>query len=234
VRLSIDPSLFRCSVLVAELADEAVAYTRKASLRRPDGYFTAVRDIGTFLDVHLPAVGCDPAEAAVAGRRVDLIEALFQWEGDLLTRHGLRSAEPYRKAASVLALIGMRAERDPDVPENHRRRAAGPPTYKRRQSEVLDEYSKEERLALQKAARADIRALEERLARGRRLLKAGADPRLEGWVDLSNLVWAATSGLLTTPARSSTCPRAPHRGRSRSGRSSRRTCTVGNAGSTPA
>ena len=109
LRLSIDPSLFRCSVLVAELADEAVAYARKASLRRPDCYFTAVRAFGTFLDAHLPGIGCDPAEVALAEVKVDLIEALFQWggrpealfqwEGDLRARHGLRSAEPYRKAA---------------------------------------------------------------------------------------------------------------------------------------
>ncbi|WP_091679998.1 hypothetical protein [Amycolatopsis marina] len=198
LRLSLDPSMFRCSVLVAELADEAVAYARRASLRRPDCYFTAVRAFGSFLDAHLPGVGCDPAEAALAGMKVDLIEALFQWEGDLRSRYGLRSAEPYRSAASVLTLIGMRAERDPDVPENLRRRAAGPPTYKRRQGEVLDEYSNEERLALQNAARADIRALEARLRRGQQLLRSGHDPRLHGWTEVANLVWAAKNGLLTT------------------------------------
>ncbi|MBE1579622.1 hypothetical protein DI005_18020 [Prauserella sp. PE36] len=198
MRLSIAPSLFRCSVLVAELADEAVAYAHRVSLRKPDCYFTAVRELGTFLDEHLPTVGCEPAEARLAGMKIDLIEALFCWEADLRRRHGLRSAEPYRKAAAVLALIDMRAERDPNVPETLRRRAAGPPTYKRRPNAVLDEYSNEERLALQEAARADVRALEKRLTRGQHLLRSGADPRREGWHDLANLVWAAKHRLLTT------------------------------------
>jgi hypothetical protein len=181
IRTTIDPSPYRCAALVAELADEAVAYARRTSLRNPNPYGNAIRNLAEFVDEYLPTVGNDPGDARIAGTKVDLIEALFQWEGWMRTRYGLRSGEPYRQATCLLTLIGQRAVRDPEVPENLRRRAAGPPTYKRGQGEVLDEFSNAERLALQNAARDDVRALEERLAWGRELLEDGQDPREGGW-----------------------------------------------------
>lgn len=64
----------------------------------------------------------------------------------------------------------------------------------------LDEFSNAERLALRRMARADIAALEARLARGAARLASGADPRLHGWGEPANLVWAARHGILTTAA----------------------------------
>jgi hypothetical protein len=199
-RYCIDPSQYRCSSLVAELADEAVEYARKTSLRDPFAYAAAVRGFGAFVDAYLPELGVSPAEAMLANPRVDLAEVIYEWEGSLRQRYGLHSTRPYDSARAILLLISQRAARDPGVPDKLRMRATKGPTLRKGQYKVLDEFSNGERLALQGAARDDIRALEQRLAHGRGLLAAGVDPRLDpgGWREPANLVWAARHGILTT------------------------------------
>jgi hypothetical protein len=186
--------------LVADLADEALDYVTKASLRDPFTYVAAVKGFGAFVDAYLPGLGVSPAEATLTNPRVDFAEVIYEWEGSLQQRHGRHSTRPYDFARSILQLISQRAARDPSVPDRLRQRAAGGPSLPKGRSNVLDEFSNAERLALQRAARDDIRALEQRLARGHRLLAAGVDPRLGqgGWREPANLVWAARHGILTT------------------------------------
>src|SRR5699024_12094514 len=54
----------------------------------------------------------------------------------------------------------------------------------------LDEFSNAERLAIRDDCRTRIRALEGRLAIGRRYLAHGSDPRPEGWVRACDVLWA--------------------------------------------
>ncbi|PWJ02006.1 hypothetical protein DKG34_41120, partial [Streptomyces sp. NWU49] len=103
-------------------------------------------------------------------------------------------------AGLLLTLVEHRAVRDAKVPERLRRRAEGPPTFRGGSSEPLDEFANHERLLLLDSAKADVRALEKRLAVGRALLAEGQDPCSGGWRSLPNLVWAARHGVLDMPA----------------------------------
>ncbi|WP_163010717.1 hypothetical protein [Streptomyces dangxiongensis] len=190
-RHAIDPSGYQCTTLAAQLADEWLKMTRHAALSGGGSeYSSAVRSFAKFTDKHLSEAGVDPAEARLDGHAVDLVEVLYAWEGDLRQRYGPKSKQPYRRARALLALIDQRATATPGIPERLRQRAKAPASYGKPTPQPLDEFSNAERIALRDAARAAVRATEARLARGRELLAAGADPRGGGWRDLPNLVWA--------------------------------------------
>ncbi|WP_405671822.1 hypothetical protein [Streptomyces sp. NBC_01530] len=192
-RHTVNPAKYQCSILVAQLADEWIIYTR--SLARSDGgagLSLAVRSFAKFVDKHLPPLGMDPADARLDGHKVDLVEVIQSWEEDLRQHHGLHSNSPYAKTNDLLTLIEQRAVKDASMPEALRVRAQAPPAYPPIQSEPLDEFSNAERIGLRDAARAAVRELEARLAGGRDLLERGVDPREDGWHEPANLLWAAT------------------------------------------
>ncbi|MFD3937943.1 hypothetical protein ACFWSF_25375 [Streptomyces sp. NPDC058611] len=197
-RHRVDPGAYGCSMLAAQLADAWIDYHRAAALTGSDDYSAAVRSFSEFADVYWTAGGLDPAMARLDGGDIDLVEAIYEWEKWLQEHYAASSARPNVLAGRLLTLIGHRATRDPNVPERLRRRAETTPTFRRPRSEPLDEFANHERLALRQAAQAGVRELEKRLAWGRDLLEAGEDPRLAGWHDLPNLVWAARHRLLTT------------------------------------
>ncbi|WP_328876780.1 hypothetical protein [Streptomyces sp. NBC_00311] len=189
----VNPGMYKCGILAAQLADEWLTYTR--SMARADGggdMAQAVRSFAKFVDKHLPMLGVDPADARLDGYAVDLVEVIRVWEEDLRQHHGLRSNSPYVKTNCLLTLIEQRSLKDPSMPEALRVRAQAPPAYPPCRSEPLDEFSNTERIALRDAARDAVRALEARLALGRHLLDSGVDPRGGGWHEPANLLWAAT------------------------------------------
>ncbi|WP_407837948.1 hypothetical protein ACE1OC_18630 [Streptomyces sp. DSM 116496] len=196
----IDPAEFQCSVLAGQLADAWLDYHRKAALASSGNYVAAIRSFLTFAGTHLAAADVDPDEARLDGGPIDVAEAICQWEEDLVTRYKPTSNQPNTLAGALLTLVEHRAVRDAKVPERLRRRAEGPPTYRGGTNEPLDEFANHERLLIRDAAQADVRALEKRLAVGRRLLAEGQDPRSGGWRSLPNLVWAARHGVLDMPA----------------------------------
>lgn len=193
----INPGEYPCRALVAQLADVWIEYHHKAALKNSDRHLGAVHSFAKFIGPYLTAQGLDPADARLDTDHIDLTEAIYAWENDLLAQFPENSSQPWALSRSLLALIHHRAERDARVPDKLRRRAAAPPTLRKATGEPLDEFSNSERLALKGAAQDDLRALEKRLAQGRELLGAGQDPREFGWAELPNLVWAARHRLLT-------------------------------------
>ncbi|MFJ5819843.1 hypothetical protein ACIQGT_39050 [Streptomyces sp. NPDC093108] len=203
-RHSVDPASFRCSVLAAQLADEAVEYVRKMALANSGcGYLMAVRKFAAFTDARL---GTAAASARLDGGTVDLPEVIHEWETALRQEYELRSKAPGRQVGALLTLIAQRADRDQAVPERLRRRALAPPVFRSPKTKPLDEFSNAERIDLRDAARRSVRDLEERLARGRDLLARGSDPREGGWRDLANLAWASSEGLLTVASLAENLP----------------------------
>jgi hypothetical protein len=196
----VDPQMFACSLLAAQLADEWVRYARVAALADGSRYAITIRGFAAFTDRWCRSAGADPGAARLDGGPVDLTGIIRDWETALRQQHGPRSQQPYQSAVALFALIGQRAARDPGVSERLRALAAARPMFGKGATTPLDEFSNAERLALRKMARADITALEARLARGTALLARGADPRLHGWGEPANLVWAARHGILTTAA----------------------------------
>jgi hypothetical protein len=203
---NIDPSRYQCAALVAQLADEWVDYARVARISSVQRYAQAVRWFAGYVDEYCRAGGISAAALRLEGDGVELAEVIYQWERSLVTRYPPGSPAPRELANKLLLLIDQRAQRDEGVPETLRRRAAGYAVVARGASKVLDEFSNPERLALRRAARADIAALEDRLERGRELLAAGRDPRAHGWGRPANLVWAARHGILTRTALCANLP----------------------------
>ncbi|MFJ1957709.1 hypothetical protein ACIOGT_31080 [Streptomyces microflavus] len=214
-RHAVDPSGYQCATLASQLADEWIKLTRRMSLSGGGSeYSGAVRSFAKFTDKYLSEAGTDPAVARLDGQAVDLVEVLYAWEGDLRQKYGPKSKQPYRRARALLALIHQRATASPGIPEYLRQRAKAPASYGKPTPQPLDEFSNAERIALRDAARAAVRATEARLDRGRELLAAGNDPRIGGWGDLPNLVWATRARMVNSqvlqthlPAKSRWWPR---------------------------
>ncbi|MGH3159373.1 MAG: hypothetical protein ACRDNF_22755, partial [Streptosporangiaceae bacterium] len=196
----VDPQAFTCSLLAAQLADEWVRYARVTSLADGSRYAITIRSFAGFAGQWCQSAGADPAAARLDGGPIDLTGIIRDWQTAVRQEHSPRSQQPYQSAVALFTLIGQRAARDPGVDERLRALAAARPMFGKGATTPLDEFSNAERLALRKMARADITALEARLARGTSLLAGGADPRLHGWGEPANLVWAARHGILTTAA----------------------------------
>lgn len=196
----VDPQAFACPVLAAQLADEWVSYARATALADGSRYAAAIRSFAGFADRWCLAAGADPDAARLDGGPVDLAEVIRDWQAALRQEHGPRSQQPYQSTVALFTLIGQRAARDTGVGERLRALAAARPMFGKGATTPLAEFSNAERLTLRKMARADITALEARLARGRTLLASGSDPRLGGWDEPANLLWAARHGILTTAA----------------------------------
>ncbi|AOR35804.1 hypothetical protein BFF78_36285 [Streptomyces fodineus] len=196
VHARLDPSAFACSTLAGQLADLWVDYHRKNALKTVHAYPTAIRSFAKFLDVHLMSQGIDPTQARLEDESIDLPALIHAWGQSLLKQYPENSRRPWGLERALLALLSHGSERDLNVPERVRRRAAAPPGVRKATGQVLDEFSNAERAAMRKAAQDDVRALERRLARGLELLEAGRDPRRHGWLELPNLIWAARHGLV--------------------------------------
>jgi hypothetical protein len=207
----VDPQMFTCSLLAAQLADERVRYARVTALADGSRYAVTIRSFAGFTDRWCRSAGADPAAARLDGGPVDLAEVIRGWEVALRQKHGPRSQRSYQSTVALFTLISQRAAWDPGVDERLRALAAARPMFGKGATTPLDEFSNAERLALRKMARADITALEARLGRGKALLASGADPRLHGWGEPANLLWAAPgssraaggspTGSAPTPAR---------------------------------
>jgi integrase len=196
----IDPQAFSCSLRAGQLADEWVRYARVTALADGSRYAVTIRSFAAFAGRWCLSAGADPGAARLDGGPVDLTAVIRDWQVALRQEHDPRSEQPYQSTVALFTLIGQRAARDPGVDERLRALAASRPMFGKGAATPLDEFSNAERLALRKMARADITALEARLARGQALLADGADPRLHGWDEPANLVWAARHGILTTAA----------------------------------
>ncbi|MCL7369591.1 hypothetical protein M1202_29690 [Streptomyces ardesiacus] len=199
---------------MADLADEWVLYCQALALRSPDRAAAAVRSFAAFTDVWLADQERAPEKKLVrlADGTVDLTEIIFAWEHDLRGTYPPPSKRGYELVTNLLALIAQRSARTGDLPAKLSARAQAPPLFgKPADGPQLDEFSQAERLALRDAARRDIRALEARLAEGRRLLRTGCDPREGGWESVPNLVWAAQGTTLDTAQLRDHLPTSPGR-----------------------
>lgn len=195
----LNPADFQCSVLVAQLADEMLTHVRRNAVSVATPYSGTIRNFAKFVDADAAEHNLDPSLVRLDSASVDLPEIIHRWEVWVKSQYSAASTRPYAMSNNLFFLIRQRALHDQRVPAALRARAEASPLYKKPTPQPLDEFSNAERLGLRDAARADIRKLEARLERGRRLLEQGADPRTDsgGWRVLPNLVWAAHHRILT-------------------------------------
>ncbi|MGW0557298.1 hypothetical protein ACWDZ6_24490 [Streptomyces sp. NPDC002926] len=116
----IDPAVFACSLLAAQLADEWVLYAEATGIRDPGKQATAVRRFAAFTDAWAARRGVDAGLVRLDGGLVELTEVLFDWEHALQAQFPPPSKAPYSAVGWILALIAQRAARDARVPETLR------------------------------------------------------------------------------------------------------------------
>jgi hypothetical protein len=194
----LDPGEFRCSKLVAELADEWVAYMTAARLTEVSAYDyrKSISEFARYTEEHCP----EPEKASLAAEVPDLSAVLRGWWRQLPSRYCAGSTKPARLARAIRLLIRFRSERENAlVAASLLRLLSSPMRVPDGRTNELDEFARKEKRALIRAAWAGVRAAEDRLLRGKKLLaEAMGHPQEHGWLDAGNLLWALTEGGLHT------------------------------------
>ncbi|MEU0482831.1 hypothetical protein ABZ260_27055 [Streptosporangium sp. NPDC006013] len=193
----LDPGQFRCSALVAELADEWGDYLalNQGTCTAAYVYRQAIRCFATYVDERCEA----PHVVSLAKDSPDPASLLREWMRHLPAGYPPGSVVPSRLAWHMRTLIRLRGERDETLLTDGLRRLLLAPTRVREgTTKELDEFSRSEKQAMIRAAWADVRALEERLARGQKMIEAAqGHPDQHGWLNPANLLWALAEGQMS-------------------------------------
>ncbi|MET9881465.1 hypothetical protein ABZZ36_43920 [Actinacidiphila glaucinigra] len=185
----VDPSKFTCSALVGELADEWVELVEAMDykLGTTRGFRNTIREFCTFVDSHVAR----PGEATLAHAEPDLHRAVTEWVRGLPASFTAGSRAPALHAGRLRRLIKRRIEHPARPVVGHLTGwVKGSIGLRRGQTQELDEFTRVEKLALVKAAWADLVAVEARIKAGWALAASGVDPAVGGWLEPANLLWA--------------------------------------------
>ncbi|GAB3977508.1 hypothetical protein GCM10029978_067410 [Actinoallomurus acanthiterrae] len=194
----IDPSAYRCSRLVGELADEWESYIALAQ-GTPSGayhYRSAILDFAQYVDEHCAS----PEAASLTKDHPDLAYVISEMWRTLPSKYREGSPSPGKRAHALRGLLRFRAQReDAAVADGLLRLISAPHSVPAGKTKELDEFSRQEKQGLVRAAWNGIRAVEDRLELGREMITdAAGHPDEHGWLDPRNLLWALARGELTT------------------------------------
>jgi len=187
--LTVDPSAFGCATLVAELADEWVSYAELTGSKRLTlgDYRTAIVRFATWVDGNADS----PELLTLAAGGPHMAALIRGWARQLPAAFRPGSVRPAHLAENIRTLIRLRAQREDVVVDDAvRRLLVGPPLARRGRTQELDEFTRQDRRTLVRAAWADVRALEGRLARGAALLEAADGDPFRFGPSAANLLWA--------------------------------------------
>lgn len=191
LRSSVDATLspldFRTPVLAAQLADALVSMSRVLGLA--DG--TLYQYQHTIVKLLRALPDSTPRGIGLASLGGTLVEAFHEWELALAGHYAAQSNMPHKYGRAVRRLLRVHSAAGHDINEQLLQWAQGGVLHGSGEDTPLDEFSNAERLAIRDACRARIRALEVRLATGRRLLAEGTDPRTASWRRTADVVWGA-------------------------------------------
>ncbi|MGO3556059.1 MAG: hypothetical protein ACTINZ_11875 [Microbacterium gubbeenense] len=186
VNAALAPLDFHHPVLAAELADALLHMHR--SFGQAGGTAYNYRRAIVSLLRGLPE-SC-PRTVGLGTPESDLVEALHEWELSLATAYPPESTLPNKRGRQIRRLIQIHEATGHAVNDSVLGWAQGGVLHHGGEETPLDEFTNAERLAIRDDCRNRIRALEARLVIGRRFLALGSDPRPEGWVRASDVLWA--------------------------------------------
>lgn len=186
VNAALAPLDFRHPVLAAEFADALLHMHRSFGLAGGTAY-NYRRAIVSLLR-GLPE-SC-PRTVGLGTPESDLVEALHEWELSLATAYPPESTIPNNRGRQIRRLIQVHQATGHAVNDSVSGWAQGGVLHHGGEGTPLDEFSNAERLAIRDDCRHRIRALEARLAIGRRYLALGSDPRPEEWARACDVLWA--------------------------------------------
>jgi len=183
----IEPNRYVAGRFIAELADAWKTYADIADLSPSSvsRQSVVIRNVGKLLTRK------SDRSLTLHSRDADIADRLFEWEFALIEAYPPSSTTSKTMGRTLRIIVSCHLHTH-RVTEGHLWKwATSPPLDgKSPRPRPLDEYSNSERLALEKVCRSIVRDTESRLALGRTLLTQGRDPRLHGWGNLDNVVWA--------------------------------------------
>lgn len=160
------------------------------SQRTAEGYASAVRSLGRFLASHRKArnllLGVDNGAFE---------KCHFAWEQEM-TAQNPESSVAARYSGRILGLLRYIDSEFMPLGKSLLERAQSGPNVDRKPSKPRQEFTNADRLALRDAARDQVRAMEARLADGKRLLTAANQGRLEAPGQIGQLLLNLCSGEL--------------------------------------
>lgn len=195
VTVTFDPSGYACSQLAAELAHEWVELMAAAVLSTGAcrGFRKAISDFCTYLDSAEPRA----AEASLAAVEPDLHHAVTEWIRLLPAAYRAGSPSPAWLASRLRQLIARRIAHPGRPVAGHLHGwVKGALGVSKGQCVEVDEFSRADKKQIVQAAWAARRATEERIKKGW-ALAVGRDPRVDGWAEPANLLWALAHGVWT-------------------------------------
>ncbi|MFE0906088.1 hypothetical protein ACFW3Y_22935 [Streptomyces rochei] len=192
--------------LATELADEWVGYAEftRAKHSTVRDYRSAITRLAAWIDEN-----CDvPEKVSLGEPEPDAAGLIREWGRTLPSGFKPGSMRPSLLGENIRTLLRLRAQRgDAPLTDSLRRLLDGPMWVPLGRPQELDEFTRQERNALVRAAWADVRSLEKRLARGRALIAAAdGHPKQFGYTT-ANMLWALSQGLMTMPEIGAALPR---------------------------
>lgn len=182
---SIRPADFPQPVLAAELADEYLGMFMTLGLSHGTMYNhrKALLSLLNALPLSLKK------SSSLVTNSAKVVVAFYQWEVELGEKFSSTSHLPAEFPTVIRRLVRRRMDMDKPTSVQVQQWALGRNLHQGGIDQPLDEFSNTERLAIRDGCRQRIRAMEQRLERGRSLLEVGRDPRIHGWDSLANMVW---------------------------------------------
>ncbi|MCQ4081953.1 hypothetical protein NGB36_15385 [Streptomyces sp. RB6PN25] len=167
-------------------------------------YRTAITRLATWVDEHCGT----PEKVSLGAPEPDAAGLIREWSRGLPSGFKPGSMRPSLLGENIRTLIRLRAQReDAPLTDSLRRLLDGPMWVPLGRAQELDEFTLQERNAMVRAAWTDVRALEERLARGRALIAAAdGHPKQFGYT-AANMLRALADGLMTMPEIGAALPR---------------------------
>ncbi|WP_329394461.1 hypothetical protein OHA45_13350 [Streptomyces lydicus] len=184
--LVLDPAEYRCSLLAMQLADEWVEYVAATSVTgQAKNYQQAIHDLCQYVD---KALGSEAERASLADP--DLFDTLVRWELSLPEDYAPTSRRPYMLACAVRVLVIRRDDHAVrEVAVALARLARGTVLIGSGESTERDEFTREEKQALVRAAWRSVHATRRRLDDGWGLAAQGRHPGQGSWTSVADLLW---------------------------------------------
>lgn len=184
--LAVDPAKYRCSLLAMQLADEWTEYVAATAITaQAQNYRQAIDRLCQYVDEALA-----PGAEGASLMDPDLFDTLVKWELSLPEGYAPGSTRPYLIASALRVLITRRDDHpDRKVAPALARLARGPVLLGSGEWTERDEFTRQEKRAMVRAAWRSVRATRKRLDDGWALAEQGRHPEQGSWTSVPDLLW---------------------------------------------
>ncbi|MEF3115704.1 hypothetical protein [Streptomyces chrestomyceticus] len=192
--MALDPADFRCTRLVMQLADEWVEYVAATAITfHARTYHMAISRLCEYVDKTL-----GPEAEGVSLTDQGLFDLLVDWELSLPESYAPSSTYPSVMAAGLRLLV-VRRDDHPDRPvaPDLAKWAHGPALLSSGEKKERDEFERQEKRALVRAAWQSVHATRKRLDEGWAMAEQGQHPNEGSWTNIADLLWGLAHEQIT-------------------------------------